>query len=72
MNDENKILKDDDILLKVCHVETFKASGKGGQHVNSTNSTVRILYIPTKTIATCQDERSQFINKKKMSRFTKE
>ena len=64
MNDEIKIPKDDNILLKEFHVETFKASGKGGQYVNSTNSAVRILHIPTNTMSTCQDERSQYINKK--------
>lgn len=64
MNDF-KIPKNDQKLLKECHVETFKSRGKGGQHINSTNSAIRILHIPSNTIATCQDERSQYINKKK-------
>ena len=65
MDNYINIPEDDTKLLEECHVETFKASGKGGQHINSTNSAVRISHIPTNTIATCQDERSQYINKKK-------
>jgi len=65
MDNYINIPEDDTKLLEECHVETFKASGKGGQHINSTNSAVRISHIPTNTIATCQDERSQYVNKKK-------
>ena len=72
MSDTITLPESDEELLRECEVETFRAGGPGGQHVNKVETAVRLRHLPSGLVVTCREERSQHRNKSNCLRRLRE